>query len=100
MGHGQGTPMNRPTAPRALRDAIKAMRVETLMLQRTVGEIADAQPLFGPEGLGLDLVDALQLLVALDKGYGLKISDAEVAKQALQNVTAMADAVLAHQAKR
>lgn len=100
MGHGQGTPMNRPTTPRALRDAIKAMLVETLMLQRTVAEIADAQPLFGPEGLGLDSVDALQLVVALDKGYGLKISDAEVAKQALQNVTSMADAVLAHQAKR
>lgn len=100
MGHGQGTPMNRPTAPRALRDAIKAMLVETLMLQRTVAEIADAQPLFGPEGLGLDSVDALQLVVALDKGHGLKISDAEVAKQALQNVTSMADAVLAHQAKR
>ena len=100
MGHGQGTPMNRPTAPRALRDAIKAMLVETLMLQRTVAEIADAQPLFGPEGLDLDSVDALQLVVALDKGHGLKISDAEVAKQALQNVTSMADAVLAHQAKR
>ncbi len=92
--------MNRPTAPQALRDEIKAMRVETLMLQRTVGEIADVQLLSGPEGLGLDSVDALQLDVALDKGYGLKISDAKVAKQALQSVTAMADAVLAHQAKR
>ena len=92
--------MNRPTDPQALRDEIKAMRVETLMLQRTVGEIADAQLLSGPEGLGLDSVDALQLDVALDKGYGLKISDAKVAKQALQSVTAMADAVLAHQAKR
>ncbi len=100
MGHGPAAPMNRPTDPQALRDEIKAMLVETLMLQRTVAEIADAQPLFGPEGLGLDSVDALQLVVALDKGYGLKISDAEVAKQALQSVTAMADAVLAHQAKR
>ena len=100
MGQGPAAPMNRPTDPQALRDEIKAMLVETLMLQRTAAEIADEQPLFGPEGLGLDSVDALQLVVALDKGYGLKISDAEVAKQALQSVTAMADAVLAHRAKR
>ena len=76
------------------------MLVETLMLQRTVADIADTQPLSGPEGLGLDSVDALQLVVALDKGYGLKIPDTEVAKQVLQRVTAMADAVLVHQAKR
>ena len=99
MGHGPAAPMNRPTDPQALRDEIKAMLVETLMLQRTAAEIADAQPLFGPEGLGLDSVDALQLVVALDKNYGLKLTDAEAAKQALHSVEAMAEAVTVLRAK-
>jgi acyl carrier protein len=49
--------------------------------------------MFGPGGLGLDSVDALQLVVALDKHYGLKISDAEAAKGILQNVNTIAAAI-------
>jgi len=43
-------------------------------------------------------VDALQLVVALDKTYGLKIGDPEAARQILQNVNSIADAVIKHQA--
>jgi acyl carrier protein len=63
------------------------------MLQTTAEEIADDIPMFGPGGLGLDSVDALQLVVALDKHYGLKISDAEAAKGILQNVNTIAAAI-------
>jgi acyl carrier protein len=63
------------------------------MLQITAEEIADDIPMFGPGGLGLDSVDALQLVVALDKNYGLKISDAETAKGILRNVNTMAAAI-------
>ena len=56
----------------ALKDQIKKMMVENLMLQVSAGEIGDDQPLFGPDSLGLDSVDALQLVVALDKNFGLK----------------------------
>jgi acyl carrier protein len=49
--------------------------------------------MFGPGGLGLDSVDALQLVVALDKNFGLKISDAEAAKGILQNVNTIAAAI-------
>ena len=63
------------------------------MLQINPEEIGDEQPLFGPGSVGLDSVDALQLVVALDKNYGLKISDAEVAKGILQNVNTIAAAV-------
>ena len=59
----------------ALKAQIKAMMVENLMLQVTASEIADDQLLFGPGSLGLDSVDALQLVVALDKTFGLKIAD-------------------------
>ncbi len=81
-----------------LRHEIRALLVETLMLPTPAAEIGDDRPLFGPGGLGLDSVDALQLVVALDKHYGVKITDQEVAKQTLQSVAAMTRAVLAHQA--
>ena len=80
-----------------LKQDIKRLMVENLMLQAGPGEIGDDLPLFGPGGLGLDSVDALQLVVALDKTYGLKITDPEVAKQILQNVTTIVAAVAQHQ---
>jgi acyl carrier protein len=71
--------------------------VENLMLQISAEEIGDDQPLFGPGSVGLDSVDALQLVVALDKTYGLKIADPEAAKIILQNVNTIAEAVVKHQ---
>jgi len=76
-----------------LKQTIKQTLVENLMLQITAAEIGDEQPLFGPGGLGLDSVDALQLVVALDKNFGLKIPDPAAAKQILQNVNTIAEAV-------
>jgi len=76
-----------------LKRRIKEIMVENLMLQVTADEIVDDKPLFGPEGLGLDSVDALQLVVALDKNFGLKIPDPAAAKQILQSVDTIAAAV-------
>jgi acyl carrier protein len=76
-----------------LKQEIKRMMVENLMLQVGADAIADDTPLFGPGGLGLDSVDALQLVVALDKNYGLKIPDPETARKMLQTVETIADAV-------
>ena len=77
----------------ALKAEIKKMMVENLMLQVTADEIQDDQALFGPGSLGLDSVDALQLVVALDKNYGLKVPDPEAAKSLLHSVNSMAEAV-------
>jgi acyl carrier protein len=77
----------------ALKERIKSMMVENLMLQVTAAEIGDDLPLFGPGGLGLDSVDALQLVVALDKNFGLKIPDPATAKVVLQSVNTIAEAV-------
>jgi len=55
--------------------------------------------LFGPESLGLDSVDALQLVVALDKNFGLKVPNPEAARQVLQSVNSMTEAVLQKQAE-
>jgi acyl carrier protein len=79
--------------PEALKLKIKQMMVENLMLQIPADQIPDDQPLFGPGSLGLDSVDALQLVVALDKGFGLKITDAGHAREVLRDVNTMAEAV-------
>lgn len=81
-----------------LKQKIKTLMVENLMLQVTAAEIADDQLLFGPGSLGLDSVDALQLVVALDKNFGLKIPDPAAAKEILQSVNAIAEAVQKKQA--
>ncbi|MBI5383344.1 MAG: acyl carrier protein [Verrucomicrobia bacterium] len=79
-----------------LRQEIKQLMVENLMLQVTADEIGDDQPLFGPGSLGLDSVDALQIVVGLDKHYRLKIPDPETARGILKSVATIADAVQRH----
>jgi acyl carrier protein len=81
----------------AVRARIKTMMVENLMLQVSATEIPDDQPLFGPGSLGLDSVDALQLVVALDKHFGLKVADPAAAKEILQSVNSIVAAVQRNQ---
>jgi len=80
----------------ALRAEIKQMMVDNLMLRFGPDQIGDTQLLFGPNSLGLDSVDALQLVVALDKAYGLKLADAEAARAVLESVDKIAAAVESH----
>jgi acyl carrier protein len=75
-----------------LKAQIRQLLVDSLMLQLKPEEIADDISLFG-EGLGLDSVDALQLVVALEKTFGLKIKDADMAREVLKNVNTIAAAV-------
>lgn len=77
----------------AVKPKIKQVLIDELMLSQQMEEIGDDTPLFGPEGLGLDSVDALQLVVALEKHFGLKVADAEVAKKVLHSVNSIADAI-------
>lgn len=79
-----------------LKQDIKQLIVDNLMLQITPADIGDDQSFFGPGSLGLDSVDALQMVVALDKKFGLKIQDPEEARQVLQNVNSIAAAVVRH----
>jgi acyl carrier protein len=80
-----------------LKRQIKRMLVENLMLPNAADEIKDDQPLFGPGGLGLDSVDALQVVVALDKNYSLKIPDPETARKVIHSVNTIVAAVEQHQ---
>ncbi len=74
----------------ALRSRIKEVMVDELMLDSKPEEIGDTTAIFGAQGLGLDSVDALQLVVALEKHFGLKIADASAAKGVLENVETIA----------
>lgn len=73
-----------------LRTAIKEMMVENLMLKVTAEEIANDRPLFGPEGLGLDSIDALELVVSLEKRFGVTVANSETARQVLATVDTIA----------
>lgn len=79
-----------------LKVRVKRMLVDTLMLQIAPEEIGDDQPLFGPDGLGLDSVDALQLVVALEKNYGIKIPNPETARRICHSVRTISEEIEAH----
>ncbi|HMB52591.1 MAG TPA: phosphopantetheine-binding protein [Thermoanaerobaculia bacterium] len=75
---------------RELTARLKEIIVESLNLEGTSPEsIGDAEPLFG-DGLGLDSVDALELVVALEKEYGIKIRSDEIDPQAFATVESLA----------
>ena len=76
-----------------LKRQVKEMMVTELMLQQGADEIADDAAIFRPEGLGLDSVDALQLVVALEKKFGLKLPDADAARNVLRDVNSIAAAI-------
>ncbi|MBA3962094.1 MAG: acyl carrier protein [Chthoniobacterales bacterium] len=77
-----------------LRMRIKEMMVQSLMLQMPADQIGDDQPLFGPGGLGLDSIDALELVVSMEKTFGVGVPNSEVASKALQNVNSIHDYIL------
>ena len=66
---------------------VTALRIEDFDPQ----EIKDEEPLFGDEGLGLDSVDALELVVHIEQQYGIQIEDEEVGRKAFASIVALAD---------
>jgi len=70
---------------------LKRLIIDTLKLEEiTPEDIEDEGPLFG-EGLGLDSIDALELVVALEKKYKVFIPDSEVGKKVFRSVKALAE---------
>jgi acyl carrier protein len=78
---------------------LKTLIVESLRLDDIRPEdIPDDEPLFGSSRFGLDSVDALELVVKLEKEFGIKISSSEESKEALASVAGLAAFIRAHQA--
>jgi acyl carrier protein len=77
-----------------LRTQIKEMLVRNLMLQTIADQIGDDLPLFGSGGLGLDSIDALELVVSMEKTFGVGVPNSEVAAKALRTVNTIHDYIL------
>jgi acyl carrier protein len=84
-------------APSEIKLRIKQILVDRLKLDRAPESIGDAEPLFGPEGLGLDSIDALELVLGVEQEFGVKIENEEVGSEALSSVDRLAEFVLARQ---
>ena len=71
-----------------LTDRVRRLIVERLKLEIDPNSIEPAAPLFGA-GLGLDSIDALELVLGVEQEFGVKIEDQEVGSQALASVEAL-----------
>ncbi|WP_299219033.1 phosphopantetheine-binding protein [uncultured Aquimarina sp.] len=82
-----------------LREELKEKLIEQLSLEDVeVSEIGDNDPLFG-DGLGLDSIDALELIVLLEKDYGIKLKDPKEGKAIFESISVMADYISKHRTK-
>ena len=73
----------------ALKLQIKQVLVTSLRLTMNPADIADDIPLFG-EGLGLDSIDALELVLEIERTFGVAIGDQELGKRVLRSVDSIA----------
>lgn len=83
-----------------LIDKLKQELIEVLNLEEVQpADIDNNAPLFGDEGLGLDSIDALELIVLLEKNYGIKLSDPKQGRDIFKDMTTMAEYVSKHRTK-
>jgi acyl carrier protein len=78
-----------------LRADIKQAIIRSLRLPITADEIGDDVPLFG-EGLGLDSIDVLELVLELERSFGVSITDEETGARVLRTVNTIAEFVEAN----
>jgi acyl carrier protein len=83
----------------ALKQELKSKIIEVLNLEDVaVADINDDDALFG-DGLGLDSIDALELIVMLDKDYGIKLVDPKEGKNIFKSIEVMATYIEEHRVK-
>lgn len=82
-----------------LIEQLKSQIIEALNFEDlTPVDIETDAPLFG-EGLGLDSIDALELIMLMDREYGIKLADPKQGKQIFRSVRAMAEYIQEHRTK-
>jgi acyl carrier protein len=77
-----------------LYECVKKMIVKAVRLKVSPERIENNQPLFGPGGLGLDSLDALELVVALEKEFGVRIPNSTIDRKVLVSVDTMVQFIL------
>lgn len=82
-----------------LIDKLKTQIIEALNLEdMTISDIDTEAPLFG-SGLGLDSIDALELIVLLEREYGIKLTNPAEGKEIFSSVATIADYVSKNRTK-
>jgi acyl carrier protein len=81
-----------------LRSEIKHAIVRSLRLPISPDEIGDATPLFD-EGLGLDSIDVLELVLEIERSFGVSIGDEQTGMKVLRSVDTIADYIQSERAK-
>ncbi len=80
-----------------LIEKLKVQIIETLNLEDLEpSDIDPNDPLFGDDGIGLDSIDALELIVLMNKEYNIQIADPEEGKNVFHSVKTMADYIQAN----
>ena len=83
----------------SLEDRIKQVIISSLNLEDIKPEDIDTDaPLFG-DGLGLDSIDALELIVLIEKNYGIKLKDPAQGKEIFKSISVMADYIAKNRTK-
>jgi len=82
-----------------LKFELKERIIDALHLMDMVPEdIEDDAPLF-KEGLGLDSIDALELMLLMEKNYGIRLSSPQEGRQVFKSISTMAEYIQAHRTK-
>ena len=76
-------------------DIIEALNLEDMKPE----DLENDAPLFGADGLGLDSIDALELIMVLEKKYGIKLKDPKEGKNVFKTVRVMAEYIQANRTK-
>lgn len=84
-----GTIKSAPMTADIQLDDLRRLLVDNCMLRVPPEEIQMETKLFGPDSLGLDSIDALQLTVGIERSYGVPIRDPAVAREAFQSVATL-----------
>lgn len=80
-----------------LIEKLKIQIIETLNLEDlSPSDINASAPLFGDDGIGLDSIDALELIVLMNKEYNIQIADPEDGKAVFDSIQSMADYIRAN----
>ncbi|MBE6222964.1 MAG: acyl carrier protein [Bacteroidales bacterium] len=83
-----------------LINELKLKVIDALNLDgMTPEDIDDNAPLFGDEGLGLDSIDVLELIVLLEKNYGIRLASPAQGKEVFKSIAVMADYIAKNRTK-